>query len=567
MEVREVARTIRNVRRYTEILEVLVRQGFADTVSSLGLDRLVERGARLVGRPAASVEQLPRAARMRIALEQLGPTFMKLGQMLSCRKDLIPSEWADEFAKLQSAGPKLPFAEIRVVLDREFKGKTNEVFASIDEEPLAAASIAQVHRARLSDGTPVVLKIMRPEAEDVTRSDLEILRAVASFAESHLAAVGFSPVDVVREFARELRRELDFTFEGRSTDTLRRTFESNPNVRFPAVYWRATTRRVLALEEFKGILLSNLGPDDLTPEERTAVVAYGADAVARQCLEIGLFHADPHPGNLFAIRGENGIIAGFIDCGMTGRIEPRTMELLARLLRAIAAGDVDEVISVVTGLADVPPDKLDERGFRADMSDFAHAFAGATVEQINLPEILEDFFDKLRHHHIRFPAELVMLVKALTTIQAVAVSLDPSFDMIAHLRPYVEKILRERYGFAAMRRRTRRTLADYATLAEDLPREVRFLVSQARRNKLAVNLEHRGLTRLTRTIEHASRNIGFSLMLLGLIVSSAILVHADDRGGAPGLRTMGIGGFIAAGVLTILHILSNRKWLADRDKE
>ena len=568
MAVTEVARTIRNARRYTEILEVLVRHGFADTVAWLGLDRLVERGYRLVGRATVHAEHVPRAVRMRIVLEELGPTFMKLGQMLSCRKDLIPAEWADEFAKLQASGPRLPFEEIRAVLDAEFKGLTDEVFASIEAEPLAAASMAQVHRATLTDGTPVVLKVLRPDAEEVTRSDLEILRAVASFAEAHLASTGFSPSDVVREFARELKREVDFTFEGRSTDTLRKAFEDNPRVRFPKVYWEATTRRVLALEEFRGVLLSALKPGDLTQEQRTAVVGYGADAVARQCLEIGLFHADPHPGNLFALVGDDGeVTAGFIDCGMTGRIEVRTMEMLARLLRAIAAGDVDEVIAVVTGLADVPPDKLDDRGFRADMSEFAHSFAGATVEQINLPEVLEDFFDKLRFHHIRFPAELVLLVKALTTIQAVAVSLDPSFDMISRLRPYVENILRARYGFAALRRRTRHSLAEYAALAEDLPREIRILVGQARRNKLAINLEHRGINRLTRTIEHASRNISFSLMVLGLLMSSAILVHSGDRAGALGLRTLGIGGFVAAGVLIVLHILTNRKWLKSRDRE
>lgn len=569
MAVTEVARTIRNVRRYSEIIEVLARHGFADTVTTLGLDRLVERGYRLVGRAATPPgEQIPRAARMRVVLEELGPTFMKLGQMLSCRKDLIPAEWADEFAKLQAGGPRLAYDEIRAVLDSEFKGRTGEVFASIEEVPLAAASMAQVHRAKLADGTPVVLKVLRPDAEDVTRADLEILETLAAFAEAHMANTGFSPGDVVREFARELKREVDFTYEGRSTDKLRIAFEDDPHVRFPKVYWEATTRRVLALEEFRGFLLSRLLPGELTQEQRTAVVSHGADAVARQCLEIGLFHADPHPGNLFALVAEDGSVeAGFIDCGMTGRIEEKTMEMLARLMRAVAGGDVDEVILVVTGLADVAPDKLDDRGFRADMADFAHAFEGANIEQINLPEVLENFFDTLRVHEIRFPAELVLLVKALTTIQSVAISLDPTFDMIKHLGPYVEKVLMRRYGARALRRRATRSLAEFAALAEDLPREFRVLLGQVRRNKLAVNIEHRGLNRLTRTIEHASRNIGFSLSIAGLVVGSAILIHAGDRSGSAGIRGLGIGGFIGAGLLTVVHFLGNRKWLRDRHRE
>ncbi|MFO0829158.1 MAG: AarF/UbiB family protein [Phycisphaerales bacterium] len=564
MAVTEVARTIRNVKRYTEILDVLVRHGFADAISQIGLDRLVERGQRLIGAaPSKPIEHLSRPTRMRLVMEDLGPTFMKLGQMLSCRKDLIPSEWADEFAKLQSSGPQVPFEQIREALAKEFGGRESELFSSIEETPIAAASMAQVHRATLADGTPIVLKILRPGAEERTQADLEILRTLAEFAEAHLQPSGFNPRDVVREFARELKREVDLTYEGRSTDRLREAFDDDPFVEFPQVYWEATTRRVLALEEFKGVLLSSMKEGDLTQEQRTEVVAHGADAVARQCLEIGIFHADPHPGNLFALpRADGHVAAGFIDCGMTGRIEPRVMEQLARLVKAVAEANVDAVISVVGQLADVSPRKLEEPAFRADIAEMTRAFEVSSFDQFNLPGLLDNLFETMRSHHIRFPAELILLIKSLTTIEAVGRSLDPSFDLISHLRPAITRVVAQRYGFSALRRRLIAGFEQYASLIEDLPREIQSLLATVRRNNFAVNLQHRGLAQVTRTIEHASRNISFALMITGLVVASAILVHAST--GRAGLQTLGTIGFIFAGVMAGFHLIANRRWLSSR---
>jgi ubiquinone biosynthesis protein len=563
MPVATAARTIRHVKRYGEILDVLVRNGFADVVTHLGLDRHIQRGFGLVGASREPTEHLARPARMRKVMEELGPTFMKLGQMLSCRKDLVPEEWAKEFEKLQAEGPKLPFEEIRGVLHAEFEGRERELFASIDETPIAAASMAQVHRAVLADGTPVVLKVLRPGTEERTQADLEILSTLAGFVENHFTNVGFHPTDVVREFARELKREVDFTYEARSTETLRRAFADDPTVRFPKVHWSATTRRVLALEEFIGILLSRLGDGDLSAEQRRQVVSRGADAVAKQCLEIGVFHADPHPGNLFALVQEDGsVVAGFIDCGMTGRLERRTMDQLVQLVKGVAEADVERVIEVCGAFANVPPATLGNAAFRADMSDMVRSFEAQSFDQFDLPGLLNTLFETMRAHSLRFPSELVLLIKALTTIEAVGRSIDPGFDLVAHMRPSIERVVRDRYGWRAMRDRAIRNLGQYASLIEDLPRELKLLIGAARQNNFAINLQHKGLTRLTTTIEHASRNIGFAMMVTGLTVSSAILVHASGTPERAGLQTLGIIGFIAAGVLAMVYLVANRRWIS-----
>ena len=281
----------------------------------------------------------------------------------------------------------------------------------------------------------------------------------------------------------------------------------------------------------------------------------------RQCLEIGFFHADPHPGNLFALPG--GRIA-FIDCGMTGQIDTRTGQQLADLVSAVVNGDTDRVIVVAGALADVEPAKLEDRSFRADVREYVSRFQNQPLDQLNLGPLLQDFFDRLRSHQISLPADLVFLIKALTTIEGVGAELDPDFQMTEFARPYVEKLVKRRYGVAALRHRLTTGLTNYAELVEDLPIEIRSLLTQLRRNRFAVNLEHRGLTRLVDTIEHASRNISFALIIAAMLVGSSILVLAARQAGTGLLWFIGAGGFIAALVLAGLMIASNRRLKKDK---
>ncbi|MBK9188614.1 MAG: AarF/ABC1/UbiB kinase family protein [Phycisphaerales bacterium] len=554
----ELNQTIRHVRRYAEIVHVLARYGFADVVQELGLDRLLERGMAAVGvgKLAPEFEHLPRATRLRQAMEELGPTFVKLGQLLSTRRDLVPQDWADEFTKLQDNVPPVPFEQIAEVLKAEFGERQAELFKEIEHEPIGSASMAQVHRAVLADGTSIVLKILRPGIREVTQTDMEVMRTLAEFAEARLSNLGYSPIEVVNEFARELEREVDLRHEGRSTERLRRQFVLDESVSFPKVYWEATTGSVLALEEIRGVLLSRLKEGDLTPEEQRLVVANGAKAVLRMCLDIGFFHADPHPGNLFAMPG--GKVC-FIDCGMTGQLDETTTYQLADLVLGVVQADSEKVLGVVADLADVDPIKLEDRGLRSDVRDFIAHFQNTPLDQLNMADLLEEFFQKLRAHHLRCPGDLVLLIKALATIEAVGERLDPSFDMVEFATPHLERLVARRYSMRAMRKRFQAGMLRYVELVEDLPDDVRSIVNQLKRNRLAVNLEHRGLSRLTQTIEHASRNISFALIVAAMMVGSSILVLASRSVGGVALQAIGIAGFAAAAVLVLLIMLSSRK--------
>ena len=556
-----ISRRIRHVHRYVELLEVLARYGFADLLQELKLDGLIEKGRGIISRrPRANFERLTRAERIRKAMEELGPTYIKMGQVLSTRPDLIPQEWADEFAKLQADVPSVPFDVIRKQLEVEFPAGVDTVFKSIKETPLAAASMAQVHRATLKDGTKVVIKVLRPGIRETTDADMDVLRAVAHFTEAHFSNLGYSPTEIVEEFAKELVKEMDLTHEGQVTERLRAYFEEDEGVVFPQVYWEATTHSVLAIDEIEGVLISRLKDGDISPEDRRKVVENGARAVLRQCLEIGFFHADPHPGNLFAM--SEGRI-GFIDCGMTGEIDARTTQQLADLVSGVVTGDLERVIGVVAVLANVEPEKLEERSFRADVQSIVSRFYNLPLDKLNLGGLLQEFFAKLRAHQIRCPADLMFLIKALTTIEAVARQLDPSFELVTFARPYVERLVQRRYSFGAVRTRLRRSLLGYTELLEDLPGEVRPLLSNLRRNKVTFNLEHRGLNRLTHTVEHASRNISFALIIAAMLVGSSILVNASRNPGLNGLTAIGIGGFVAAAVLAVFMTINNRRYRGD----
>ncbi|RLT21144.1 MAG: AarF/ABC1/UbiB kinase family protein, partial [Planctomycetota bacterium] len=426
----------------------------------------------------------------------------------------------------------------------------DEHFQSIDEVPLAAASIAQVHRAVLKDGTNVVLKIVRPGIEEVIESDIDILTELARLTENRISEMGYSPKETVREFQQELSREVDLLYEGRSTDRFRKNFADDPKVHFPIVYWPSTTRRVLTLEHVQGTLLSETDFSMMSPEQRRMIVEKGSEAVFRQCLEHGFFHADPHPGNIIAT-SDGGVC--FIDCGMTGRIDRETMQSLATLVMSVINSDLDKVLEATMLLCDADKTLKFDRAFRRDAWSFIARFERGSIESLDMAGLLNEFFALMRRYRIRCPADLVFLIKALSTIQGAAREIDPMFDLVAHGRPQLEKLIRDRYGFTAARDRLLKSAQRYLSLMEDLPDEVRDVLDQIRRREFSVNLRHHGIDRLNDdTLEHASGTIAVGLVITGLLIGSSVLILAE-RGieGSKILRGVGVTGIVIAIVLAI----------------
>ncbi len=531
-----INRAMKSLRRGREIVRVLLKHGFAETLSDSGLAKWAKDTLEMDLFSVSPEEQkLSRNQRIRRVIEDLGPTFIKIGQILSTRPDLLPIDLVDELKKLQSDVAPVPFEKINDALLQEFGDRLSALFTFIDPKPLGSASLAQTHRARLNSGETVVLKILRPGIRSQLEADIAILREIARLTESQFSNLGFSPLDVCAEFTAELERETDYFREATSTERLSALFLSDPGVRFPRVYRHASTSNVLALEEVEGILISHSDPSSIDPKIRRKAVENATRAVFKQCLEYGFFHADPHPGNIFIL--PDGAIC-FVDCGMTGHLEERTSQDIARLCSGIVTSDLDEIIEVVRSLTSADPGVMRSRSFRNDLWQLVSQFQHGTLESLNIGALLSEFFSLLRRYHIRCPSDLVYLIKALTTIEAVAASLDPSFDLIDYVYPYLEQLIRKRYGPGAIARRTRRSMAGYFELLEDLPKHLQNLIDQLLNDRFQVHLEHRGLHDLTDTLVSVGRKLSSAVTLAALLVGSSILILADNmRGDGPSIAS------------------------------
>ncbi len=551
MKVTNIRKTIQSTKRLTNIIKVLSKFGFKEIIVDLGLDRFSSSKVHDNGQEDTLSS---RPVRMRHVLEELGPTYIKLGQILATRPDLIPIEWAEEFKHLQDNCGQVPFSEIEKVLNQEFPGRLHHLFASIDEVPLAAASMAQVHKARLKDGTAVVLKVLRPGSSKLVEEDMALLEWLAQFVEDYFSNLGYSPVAVAAEFSREITKEMNFLLEAQSTDKLRRYFEDDPNIFFPKVYREVSTRNVLTLEEINGRPLSAVDPKSLSPEERCRIVANGTDAVFKQCLRYGFFHADPHPGNIFLLPGQK---LCFIDCGMTGHLDKKTAEQLIDLVASISQGNIDKLCRVVVELTDVDPMVTDRRDFRSDAQIMASTFQDADLKQLDITRLLSDFFDMLQRYQITCPSDLILLTKALTTIEGVAEHFDPSCNVLAHVEPQIREVVTKRYGFTALRDRMQKSMVEYVDLIESLPLNIQRIIDQVRHNRLTLNLEMKRIEHLADKVDLSSRVMGISMIISALIVGSSILILADSMAKKPGfLGVVGLVGLVGAGLYSAGFVAS-----------
>lgn len=555
MKITSIKRTIRNTKRMAEIVKVLSKFGFQQLVHDTGLGRFLPSSSQNgEDEEVAPAPNLPRQVRARLVLEELGPTFIKLGQILSTRPDLIPLEWANEFKKLQDRVSPVDFSEIFQVLNLEFPGRLNQLFASIEEEPLAAASIAQVHRARLKDGSEVVLKVIRPGTREVIEEDIALVESLSQLMEQYFSNLGYSPTAVAKEFARELTKEINLILEAQSTERLRRYFEDDTNISFPRVYWHATTRNVLALQEIKGRLLSSLSPEKLTQTERRQIVAIGTDAVFKQCLKFGFFHADPHPGNIFLLPG-NKIC--FIDCGMTGQLDRKTTDQLINLVAGVVKGDLDQLTRVVIELTDVDPAVTDSRDFRMELHNLVDQFRDTDLQHLNIASLLSDFFAMLQRYRIQCPEDLMLLTKALTTIEGVAEHFDPTFDVLSHVEPQIREIVVRRHSVKAIRSRIFKTFTSTLELLEDLPGDLQRFLDHARHRRFTLNLELKRIEHLSEQVDNSSRLMGIAMIISALIVGSSILILADAiTQKSSFIGTLGILGLILAGINTAGFVIS-----------
>lgn len=548
MQIPRFHKTYRHIKRYRQIFTVLLKYGFDDIVDRLKLDKLIRFGRKLSrkAKAAEKYEHMTTAQRARMALADLGPTFIKLGQVLSTRPDLIPLEFVKELQKLQDDVPAFPSDEAVKIVSAQFNKPIDEIFLSFSEEPIAAASIAQVHKAILKNGQPVAVKIQRPKINHTIETDISILYDLAGLVEKYFPESElYNPKAIVDEFAKTIRSELDFIREGRNIDRFWNYFKNDNTIYLPKVYWELTTTSVLIMEFIDGEKVSEIDFTQRKDLDRKIIARNGAMVTLKMIFELGLFHADPHPGNIFVIK--NNVIAP-LDFGMVGRLDDQTKNYLRNLLLAIVEKNINKIIKIFIE-AEVIDESKDTRLLRIDLNDFIDTYYGIPLNQLEIEKLFGNLIEVLRRHRITVLTDIVLMSKALATIESVGRGLDPNFNLMTLVEPYAKKLMIQPVLPKKQLSEMRQLAQETEELIKILPSELRYILRKVKKGKMNLIFEHRGLDRLILELDRSSNRLAFSLIIAALIIGSSLIIVSGKGPFIFGLSIFGIIGYLIAAML------------------
>jgi ubiquinone biosynthesis protein len=552
----ETLGTVRDLGRLQDIASVLIRWGFGDVVKRMGMAGVLEKAGRLLHWQAVEEGRLRMdvPTRLRCTLQDLGPTFVKLGQVLATRVDLLPPAWIDELGKLQNAVPALPWDAVLPQLREDLGAEPEAVFARVEHEPLAAASLAQAHRAWLADGSAVVLKIRRPGIRDTVEADLRLLKHLAVIVEKNLPELRrYHPQRIVQQFSASLRRELDFAAECRNAERIAHNFAGRDDIVIPRVYWQWTCERLNVQECLEGVPGRDLAAVDAMGLDRVQLARTGAGLVLKMVLEDGFFHADPHPGNIFYM--PDGAI-GVIDFGMVGRVTEQRRFQIVRLLHGLVVHDSAAVAEVLADWTEENND-IDEVRLQESADVFVDHYRGVPLKDLRMGAMLGDVTAMLREHGLSLPADLALMIKAFLTLEGMGRQLDPDFDMASEARPYLERAMLERFAPDVLVRRGRRTLSGLVDLLRDMPRDVHRLLQSARRGKLQMHIEVDTLRAFGEQVDRAANRLTMGIITASLVIGSSIVMNSVGGGVSNRwLMALGVLGFVGAALCGVWILFS-----------
>ncbi|HEU4352627.1 MAG TPA: AarF/UbiB family protein [Burkholderiales bacterium] len=544
--LRQTLGIMRELPRLHEIASVFIRHGLGDFVHRIGIAGVLERaGAILQRSPANDPVTLDPAQRMRMALEELGPTFVKLGQVMATRVDLFPPRWIAEFEKLHADVKPVPFEALVPELTRALGAPPSGIFRDIETQAHGAASIAQVHRARLKDGTPVILKVRRPGVRETIEADLRLLRRVSDLIESEIPeARRYHPAEIAEQFARSLEREADFVTETRNIERFAKNFAGDPNIVIPRIYPEWTSDVLLVQEHVEGIPATDLRAVEQAGLDRKLLAARGVDAFLKMILIDGFFHADPHPGNVFYLPGNRIVI---IDFGMVGRLSPQRRGQVIDLLGGLARMSEEPMLEV---LLDWAGDAyVDEAKLAADVNEMVFDYEGMPLKDIRVGNLIRQFAGIVRSHSIVLPSDLSLMFKALITLEGLGRQYDPDFHIINHLTPLVKSALAERYQPGQIAQRGRAAVSEFMSVVGGVPRDLARLLREARRGKTRVDLDLKRLDSFGQRLDRTLDRVTVGIMTASLVIGSAIVMTVHEGPavlGVPVLPAIGFLGYVLA---------------------
>jgi ubiquinone biosynthesis protein len=550
---------VRTTARIQEFARVLIKYGLSEWIRALRLDRSVpgvrsllsRRGRRAVP-PGASRWEL-----LRLAIEELGPTFVKLGQLLSNRSDLLPLELIEELSNLQDRVQPMEWKTVRESLRTELGQEISRVFRELDEVPAASASIAQVHRGVLMTGEEVAIKIQRPGIESIIETDLEIVSYLARLAERYLPAARYlGPTELVREFRKHIMRELDFTRERQNMERFRVSHRTRRGLLVPQTYPKHSTERLLIMDYVHGIKVSLLDTDEARaklPDYDPAVVARrGADLMLEQILIHGFFHADPHPGNVMVLPGN---VLCFLDFGLMGRLHETERHHLAAAISGMVRRDGARVTDAILRLThcnrSVEYDELVE-----EIQDLVDDYLDRPLKDVNIAELFSALIRLVVNHGLKVPSSLLMVAKALVTIEGVGMNIYPEFTLQPALEGVARQLVIQQLRPKKLSRAGMTALIEYTNFLRGFPTEASGLVRQLRGGQLTVGFRLRGLEPLRHTLDNVGYRLVFGVVLAALLVSSALIIHAKLPPMWNGIPLIGVVGFGIAGILGLGFLFS-----------
>ncbi|MGR9099119.1 MAG: ABC1 kinase family protein, partial [Gammaproteobacteria bacterium] len=535
----EILNAAKDLSRAHDVATVLIRYGFGGIVQSMGLGPALERlGRKLHWQYGEEHASLDTPQRVRRVLEDLGPTFIKMGQILATRMDLFPPAYIAEFEKLLDEVPSVPFEELLTQLEEDIEGKIDRVFLSIDRKPLAAASLAQVHKAVLKNGTPVVLKIRRPGIRKIVEADLRLLGRLAEVVEAEAPEMRrYHPNEVFRQFSQSLLAELDFDAEGRNADRVAVNLAGNPDIRIPRVFWELTGERLNVQEYIEGIPGRDMKSLAQSGLNKKLLAELGTRAILKMIMEDGYFHADPHPGNVFYLPGNK---LAFIDFGMMGRLTRERREQVVSLLFGMVNRMPMKVVEILEDWSDVL--QTDEQALAVEIEAYVDQYSARSLKEFNLQTMMSDLLTILRNHNLSLPPDLALLIKAYITLDGFGRHLDPDFNTLVFAAPYIEKLMTDRYRPDVMAKRGWREFIGLVELMSALPKELHHLLRASRKGAIQVDINVKGVNRYVDKLDFAISRLTMGIVTAALIIGTSIIMTVEAETEIMGLPVFGFIG-------------------------
>lgn len=543
---RQIGSAYQQAKRLRDIAGVLLKYGYDDLAQHLPLPRAARLPLKPVREQQADMQDISQLVRLRRACEELGPTFVKLGQLAAARTRILPPEFTDELAKLQDQVAPLPFSEVRAAIEEELERPLAEVFARVEGTPLGSASIAQVHRAKLLTGEEVVIKVQRPGIQKTVAEDLALLRQVASLAETHLPEWRLhQSVALVDELARSLEKEMDFTCEAAHLERFAWQFRDEPGIYLPAVFRDFTTTSVLVMEYVGGTKASKIEELDAGGCDRQELSARIADLVMKQIFAHGFFHADPHPGNIQIM--PDGRVC-FLDFGMMGFLDLRTRETFVDFVWSIARRNESSTATALLKLTETETEPA--RGpFETDVAEFMHPHFYRAAGEIHFAHLVTQLARLANKHHLRLPPDLVVMLRALSLTEELVRQLNPTHDLVSQAKPFMQRTRMERLRPRRVITSALEFAQEFGEAARELPNELRRIVSQVKTGRARVNFHHEGLEPASQALERSTNRLSFAVVVAALIIGSSLIIHSKVPPLWGEVSVVGILGYLLAGLM------------------